>query len=195
MVSILLFLFFEALSDGCKNCIKFRSIGTILKIATSVDTCPYLLTTQFESDFALPNLHSFRRSKIKSNQFESHITLRTLFEGSRNGIDNNESAGRNTTTTDENDSDNNNEEDISASAKMKSMMLSWIGWYRSYISPVMPPNCRFLPSCSVYAIDAINKFGPWRGLVLTAWRIFRCNPLGGTAWRYDPPRWPPPPYF
>eukprot|EP01035_Chromulina_nebulosa_P016971 gene16971-22467_t len=57
----------------------------------------------------------------------------------------------------------------------------------------MPPNCRFLPTCSSYGIEAIDKFGPLKGFILTAWRILRCNPTGGSG--YDPPVWPPPNYF
>jgi putative membrane protein insertion efficiency factor len=73
---------------------------------------------------------------------------------------------------------------------LKDVMISWIKWYRNTLSPIMPPNCRFFPSCSVYAIDAIEKFGSVKGGVLTGWRILRCNPLGGAG--YDPPQWPPP---
>lgn len=73
---------------------------------------------------------------------------------------------------------------------LKDLMISWIKWYRSTLSPIMPPNCRFFPSCSVYAIDSIEKFGSIKGGVLTGWRILRCNPFGGAG--YDPPQWPPP---
>lgn len=78
-------------------------------------------------------------------------------------------------------------------SSLKSLMLSAIQWYRNTLSPLMPANCRFLPSCSNYAIDAIKKFGPWKGGVLTAWRLVRCNPIGGAG--YDSPTWPPPSYF
>eukprot|EP01036_Dinobryon_divergens_P023700 gene23700-32079_t len=57
----------------------------------------------------------------------------------------------------------------------------------------MPPNCRFLPTCSSYGLEAIETYGPWKGGLLTAWRILRCNPLGGRG--YDPPKWPPPNFF
>ena len=77
--------------------------------------------------------------------------------------------------------------------RLKQLMLSSIKWYRREISPLMPPNCRFLPSCSNYALQAIEEFGAIRGGILTAWRIMRCNPTGGYG--YDPPQWPPPGYF
>lgn len=62
--------------------------------------------------------------------------------------------------------------------------------YKRAISPNLPKNCRFLPTCSEYAALAVKEFGVGRGTLLTAWRVARCNPLGGSG--YDPPVWPPP---
>jgi putative membrane protein insertion efficiency factor len=76
---------------------------------------------------------------------------------------------------------------------LKELMLRSIRWYRNTLSPIMPPNCRFVPTCSQYGLDAIDKFGPIKGGVLIAWRIARCNPFGGSG--YDPPVWPPPDWF
>ena len=87
----------------------------------------------------------------------------------------------------------NSDHDEGALGKLKQLMLSSIRWYRREISPLMPPNCRFFPSCSNYALQAIEEFGAIKGGVLTAWRIMRCNPTGGYG--YDPPQWPPPGYF
>ena len=67
--------------------------------------------------------------------------------------------------------------------------LSLIDFYRKELSPFMPKSCRFIPSCSNYAFEAYTKFGAGKGFILTAWRIARCNPFGGSG--YDPPRWPP----
>ncbi|KAG1675904.1 hypothetical protein FOA52_001561 [Chlamydomonas sp. UWO 241] len=53
----------------------------------------------------------------------------------------------------------------------------------------MGSSCRFLPTCSSYSMDSYRKFGVWRGTVLTAWRLLRCNPWGGRG--YDPTAWPP----
>lgn len=70
-------------------------------------------------------------------------------------------------------------EDSDFMRKCKLLAVNAIKWYRGFLSPIMPPNCRFVPSCSVYAIDSINEFGLYKGLILTAWRILRCNPTGG----------------
>ena len=74
-----------------------------------------------------------------------------------------------------------------------SKMISTIKWYKSTISPLMPKNCRFLPTCSSYGIEALEKYGNTKGLILTTWRIIRCNPTGGYG--YDPVQWPPVNYF
>ena len=71
-------------------------------------------------------------------------------------------------------------------------VLKAIGWvlilpirfYQKCISPLTPPTCRFTPTCSHYAIEAIRKHGPFKGLALAVWRILRCNPWGGSG--YDP---------
>lgn len=68
-------------------------------------------------------------------------------------------------------------------------MVGAIGFYKNFISPLLPPACRFLPTCSQYGVQAIEEFGPQKGLILTVWRLMRCSPLGGRG--YDPPRWPP----
>ena len=52
-----------------------------------------------------------------------------------------------------------------------------IAVYRRVISPLLPPRCKYAPSCSEYAIEAISKFGILRGLVLAVWRLLRCNPF------------------
>lgn len=85
-------------------------------------------------------------------------------------------------------------------------VLSWIGWpirslllgviwvYRHTISPILPPTCRYHPSCSAYAFGALQVHGAAKGTVLATWRLLRCNPFtpGGLdpvpakgAWRPD----------
>ncbi len=59
-----------------------------------------------------------------------------------------------------------------------------IRFYQKCISPYTPPACRFTPTCSQYALQAIKKHGPLKGLGLAIWRILRCNPWGGSG--YDP---------
>jgi putative membrane protein insertion efficiency factor len=49
--------------------------------------------------------------------------------------------------------------------------------YRRFLSPLLPGRCRYEPSCSAYAVQAISEFGILRGLVLAAWRLLRCNPF------------------
>lgn len=68
-------------------------------------------------------------------------------------------------------------------------ILSWllllpIFFYRYFISPIKPPTCRYTPTCSQYAVEAIQKHGPFKGLVLAIKRILRCHPWGGHG--YDP---------
>ena len=65
-----------------------------------------------------------------------------------------------------------------------SLLIVPIRFYQKYISPLKPATCRFTPSCSQYAIKAIRKHGPFKGLALAVWRILRCNPWGGSG--YDP---------
>jgi len=63
-----------------------------------------------------------------------------------------------------------------------------IHFYRRFISPLSPPSCRFQPTCSAYALDAIKTHGPARGLALAIRRIARCHPitwLGGSS-GFDP---------
>jgi len=59
-----------------------------------------------------------------------------------------------------------------------------IRFYQVCISPLLGPSCRFTPTCSEYARQAILKHGPIKGLGLAIWRILRCNPWGGSG--YDP---------
>jgi putative membrane protein insertion efficiency factor len=49
-------------------------------------------------------------------------------------------------------------------------------FYKLFLSPLFPPSCRFAPSCSQYAHDAVLKHGPWRGVAFAAGRLLRCNP-------------------
>lgn len=52
-----------------------------------------------------------------------------------------------------------------------------IRFYKRWISPLLPPACRFHPTCSVYAMEALQKHGAFRGLRLTLWRLLRCQPF------------------
>ncbi len=67
---------------------------------------------------------------------------------------------------------------------MKTLLILLIRFYRSCISPLKPPVCRFTPTCSEYALEAIMKYGPLKGSWLAIKRICRCHPWGGSG--YDP---------
>ena len=67
---------------------------------------------------------------------------------------------------------------------IRSLILLFIGFYRTCLSPLKPPTCRFVPTCSEYAKEAVDKYGAARGTLLVIKRILRCHPFhpGG----YDP---------
>jgi putative membrane protein insertion efficiency factor len=67
---------------------------------------------------------------------------------------------------------------------MKRVLLAIIRFYKRAISPYLPPSCRFTPTCSEYAVEAIQKYGAFKGLGLAVWRVLRCNPFGKGG--YDP---------
>ncbi|QUL97845.1 MAG: membrane protein insertion efficiency factor YidD [Candidatus Fermentithermobacillus carboniphilus] len=64
------------------------------------------------------------------------------------------------------------------------ILVFLIGLYQKYLSPLKGPTCRFYPSCSEYARQAIIVHGPFRGTLLALWRLFRCNPFSPGG--YDP---------
>ena len=67
---------------------------------------------------------------------------------------------------------------------MKKFLMLLIKLYRKFISPLKKPCCRFYPTCSQYALEAVDKYGAFKGSMLAVKRLFRCNPFfkGG----YDP---------
>lgn len=68
------------------------------------------------------------------------------------------------------------------------MLILPIKFYRGSISPMLPPACRFTPTCSQYAIEAIETHGPLKGMMLTAKRIGKCHPWGGSGYDPVPPK-------
>lgn len=64
------------------------------------------------------------------------------------------------------------------------LLLAPVYFYKYSISPLLPSACRYTPTCSEYTIQAIKKYGPFKGGVLAIKRILRCNPWGGSG--YDP---------
>lgn len=60
---------------------------------------------------------------------------------------------------------------------MKRPVLALLRAYQRRISPLFPRRCRYEPTCSAYAVEAVRRFGAARGLLLATWRLLRCNPL------------------
>ncbi len=70
---------------------------------------------------------------------------------------------------------------------MKRLLLWMIRFYRSTISPARPSCCRFIPTCSTYALEAVEKYGAWKGGWLAFRRIMRCHPFHRSkSFEYDP---------
>lgn len=67
---------------------------------------------------------------------------------------------------------------------LKFLVLAAIGFYRAFISPVLPSSCRFYPTCSAYAYETVSNWGVRRGLWIALRRLGRCRPWGGYG--YDP---------
>jgi putative membrane protein insertion efficiency factor len=57
------------------------------------------------------------------------------------------------------------------------LLLGLIAGYQRWISPGLSPRCRYHPTCSAYAIEALRELGPLRGTIVAGWRLLRCNPL------------------
>lgn len=67
---------------------------------------------------------------------------------------------------------------------MKRFLVFWIRAYQAGVSPLLPASCRFTPTCSAYALQAVEEHGAMRGSWLAVKRIGRCHPFGGRG--YDP---------
>ena len=70
---------------------------------------------------------------------------------------------------------------------MKRILIGLIRFYQKAISPMPPPCCRFIPTCSAYAVEAVEKYGAWKGGWLALRRVLRCNPFHRQkSIQYDP---------
>jgi len=70
---------------------------------------------------------------------------------------------------------------------VKALLLGLIRFYRANVSPARPPCCRFIPTCSTYALEAVEKYGVWKGGALALWRVLRCHPFHREkGYIYDP---------
>ena len=67
---------------------------------------------------------------------------------------------------------------------MKGIILGLIAGYRRFVSPLLPASCRYIPTCSQYALEAVKRFGARRGFLLAMRRLLRCNPFAQGG--YDP---------
>lgn len=67
---------------------------------------------------------------------------------------------------------------------MAKIVLALLRFYQYAISPMTPPSCRYVPSCSQYAVEAVRRYGAWKGGYLAAKRLARCHPWGGSG--HDP---------
>ena len=73
---------------------------------------------------------------------------------------------------------------------MKQLFISFIKFYRKYISPMTPPSCRFHPTCSHYGLEAFEKHGVMKGIAMTTIRILKCQPLHPGGFDPVPDEWP-----
>ncbi|WP_404357856.1 membrane protein insertion efficiency factor YidD [Methylotuvimicrobium sp. KM1] len=73
---------------------------------------------------------------------------------------------------------------------LQSLLIGIVRFYRLVISPLLPPSCRYQPTCSEYAVEAITRHGPFKGLWLTLKRLGRCHPWGGHGYDPVPPKEP-----
>lgn len=70
---------------------------------------------------------------------------------------------------------------------MKGLLLRGIRFYRKNISPLSQPCCRFIPTCSTYALEAVEKYGAWKGGGLALKRVLKCHPFHRQkSVEYDP---------
>ena len=71
---------------------------------------------------------------------------------------------------------------------MKRILMALVRFYRKNISPLSSPKCRFSPTCSAYALEALEVHGALKGSALALWRILRCNPFSKGGYDPVPPR-------
>ncbi|KAK9158810.1 hypothetical protein Scep_005384 [Stephania cephalantha] len=87
----------------------------------------------------------------------------------------------------ENDPIEKSEQEDEAKSVGVKAALTMLRFYKREISPLLLNSCRYVPTCSEYSMEAYKRYGVVKGTVLTAWRLCRCNPFGGSG--FDPPRW------
>ena len=65
---------------------------------------------------------------------------------------------------------------------IKAVLLTLLKFYKRFISPILPPLCKYEPTCSIYMMQAIEQKGIIKGLLLGTWRLIRCNPFSKGGW-------------
>jgi len=71
---------------------------------------------------------------------------------------------------------------------MRKLLIAPIRLYQRFVSPLLPQRCKYFPTCSQYAVEAIRVHGPLRGLLMSGWRLLRCNPFSNGGLDPVPPR-------
>jgi uncharacterized protein len=71
---------------------------------------------------------------------------------------------------------------------MSRVLIAFIRFYQRFVSPFLPARCKYYPTCSQYAVEAIREWGAARGFVLASWRLLRCNPLSDGGFDPVPPK-------
>ena len=86
---------------------------------------------------------------------------------------------------------------LSEKSQPSEAAVAALRWYKQIISPLLPPGCRFIPTCSEYGQQCFEQFTVPQSIVLIVWRLFRCNPLHfpGYGFGIDEPVWPPCAYW
>lgn len=72
------------------------------------------------------------------------------------------------------------------------VLVGLVRAYQAVVSPWFAPTCRYYPSCSAYAVTAIRRHGPIKGVLAAGWRLLRCNPWSAGGVDHVPEQWPQP---
>lgn len=75
---------------------------------------------------------------------------------------------------------------------MRRFLLGALRFYKAQVSPALPPACRYTPTCSEYAIEAVERYGAWRGSIMAIRRVLACNPFAHGGYDPVPQRSPAP---
>lgn len=164
------------------------------EFAANIVTQPRSSPTQSQPpQQQLPNfLETRRRTRMSPSVFERSVSraLSSPINGDRSAVEEDNGKMDDPTAASADEEQETPETTVVEEENgMSTAMIASIGFYKNVISPLLPPACRFVPTCSQYGVQAIKEFGSEKGVILIAWRILRCSPFGGKG--YDPPQWPP----